>query len=530
MHKILSVCLLAFSIGSLSAQEVNYDDVSFTQSIPPVYPSLQQNISFDVRASVTERIRDSFLSPDELEKMRTIFRSPMRIRFGKFSQVDSTGDFHVVSLIQKFKWVKPSASSMPMQMSTPKPAGLTANVVLHTRVYDKFGTLLYDQAENYPELSIPAESEWGSDYNRKDPKTRILIATQEAISTSLKTFVNQIYGCTPTLSSKLAYLDDVKKKSELKNFEGQVEQLRTVLRKEGVAKFLTASEASIPFWEKMADYRGEGEVDEVKRAALQNLSLVSILKGDFEKADAYIKAYKPIDKKVKSMFGLVSTLNSADLEHLLNVIQAKPENEIKPTSDKVLTATDVFRLNAYLPIEGTIVLDGKNAGTYQGLIQIKRSEPQPIGQEENGGMMDLGMKSLGAEDLLISIPTTDKAGKAQWLTVRSSVVKSLKGTDGTDYQLRKFGTVGFANGAAWYLLRSDYQSPKVTVYRSVLPNASEYVVMKPGDDKGVKSSFLNARRNILDYLKECSTLQEKYKKDNAAFDIKQVALDYTNCQ
>ena len=418
---------------------------------------------------------------------------------------------------------------MPMQMSAPKSTGLTANVALHTRVYDKFGTLLYDQSESYPELSIPAESDWGSGYDRKDPKTRTLIATQEAISASLQTFVNQIYGFAPKLTSKLAYLDDVKKKSELKQFEDQVEQLRTQLRKDGIAEFLTASEAYMPFWEKMANYKGEGEVNEVKRAALQNLSLVSILKGDFEKADAYITAYKPIDKPVKSMFGLVSTRNSDDLELLLYLMQAKPEKETKPNSDKVLTITDIVKLNVYMPIEGTIVLEGKNAGTYQGLIQVKRPEPQPINQESNGNMMDLGMKSLGAEDLLISIPTTDKSGKVQVLTVRGSVVKSLKGVDGTDYQVRKFGTVGFANGAIWYLLRADYQSPKVTVYRSVLPNNSEYVVLKPGDDKGVKSSYLNARRNILDYFKDCSSLQEKYRKGNTPFDIKQVALDYSNC-
>ncbi|GAB3913461.1 hypothetical protein GCM10028803_57640 [Larkinella knui] len=528
MRNVLFAGILACSFGSLHAQEVNYDEVSFTQSIPALYPSLQQNISFDVRASVTERVKDSFLSADELNKMRTVFQSPMRVKFGKFSQVDSTGDFHVVVLIQRFKWVKPAASSMPMQMSAPKPTGLAANVALHTRVYDKFGTLLYDESENYPELSIPAESDWGSGYDRKDPKTRTLIATQEAISASLLTFVNQIYGFTPKLTSKLAYLDGVKKKSELKQFEDQVEQLRTLLRKEGSAQFLTASEAYLPFWEKMASYKGEGEVNEVKRAALQNLSLVSILKGDFEKADAYITAYKPIDKPVKSLFGLIKTRNSDDLELLLYMIQAKPEKEIKPSSDKVLTISDVLKLNAYMSIDGTIVLEGKNAGTYQGMFQVKRPEPQLINQESNGNMLDLG--TLGAEDLLISIPTTDKSGKAQTLIVRGSVVKSLKGADGTDYQVRKFGTVGFANGAIWYLLRANYQSPKVTVFQSVLPNASEYVVMKPGDEKGVKSSYINARRNILDYFKDCSSLEEKYKKGNTPFDIKQVALDYTNCQ
>ncbi|MGA0559724.1 hypothetical protein ACO2Q8_23890 [Larkinella sp. VNQ87] len=145
--------------------------------------------------------------------MKTVFRSPMRVQFGKFSQVDSTGDFHVVSLIQRFKWVKPTQGFTPtaMPMSQPKAPGLTAQVALHTRVYDKFGTLLYDDSSNFPELTIPAESEWGSGYDRKDPKTKLLIATQQAISASLVPFVNQIYGFTPRLSSKLAYLDDVKK-------------------------------------------------------------------------------------------------------------------------------------------------------------------------------------------------------------------------------------------------------------------------------------------------------------------------------
>ncbi|MGA0559723.1 hypothetical protein ACO2Q8_23885 [Larkinella sp. VNQ87] len=276
----------------------------------------------------------------------------------------------------------------------------------------------------------------------------------------------------------------------------------------------------------MANYQGEGDVNEVKRAALQNLSLVSILKGDFEKADAYIAAYKPIDKKVKALFGLVSTRNSDDLEVLLYLLQAKARQEIKPFSDKELTLTEVLNLNTYLPIDGTIVLEGKNAGTYQGRILVKRPEPEPAGQESNENPSR--MMNLSAEDLLITIPNAGSSGKP--LTVRSAVVKSLTGADGTPYLLRKFGTVGLGNGATWYLLRSDYQSPKLTVYRSVLPNASEYVVQKPGDDKGVKSSYLNARRNILDYLKECKMLNEKYGKGNASFDIRQVALDYTNCQ
>jgi hypothetical protein len=250
---------------------------------------------------------------------------------------------------------------------------------------------------------------------------------------------------------------------------------------------------------------------------------VSLLKGDFEKAETYIAAYKPIDKNVKSMFGLVSTRNSDELETLLNIVRARPENETKSASDKALTMSEIQAISTYLSIPGTIVLEGKNAGTYEGLIQIRRPEPKLNSEDSKA----TGMMVLGAEDLLIQVPTTDKAGKP--LVVRSAVVKSLKGSDGTDYQIRKFGTVGFADGAIWYLLRSDYQSPKVTVFRSVLPSANEFVVLKPGDSKGVKSSFFNARRNVLDYLKDCAVLEGKYKDSNAPFDIKQVALDYTNC-
>lgn len=294
----------------------------------------------------------------------------------------------------------------------------------------------------------------------------------------------------------------------------------------------------------MMAYSGESEVNEVKRAALQNLTLFYTLTGDYAKATEYVEQYKPIDKSEKALFGPVSHRNSDDLERILITLQAKPEDDIKPVSDKVLTAQDVVKLNNFLTINGTIVVEGKHADTYQGTMQVRRPEPQPTADKEGGGGSGLmgglsrlsssggggGVLNLGTEELMLTVPVTDALGAVKPTLIRSSVVKSLKGTDGTNYQFRKFGTVGIGGGTVWYMLRSDYQSPKITVYRSALPTTGEYVLLKPGDDKGVKSSLLNARRNALEYLKECSSLNDKYQKASTPFDIKQVAIDYTNCQ
>jgi hypothetical protein len=504
--------------------------VTFEQAIPPVYPSLQENATFDLRTSITDKIGSSFMSAKDVDAIRELFGSPMRVAFGRFKQTDSTGDFHIIALIHQFKWVKPSQGG----------SGLAVSIALHTRVYDKFGTLLYDAGQTYPELLIPDNGRWGP----VTAKTRTLVATQEAISQALEPFAGKIYGYKTSLNSRLAYLDDVKKKPELKSFETQVDEIRKVLNRQGIANFISASTPYVPFWEKMTAYNGEGEVNEVKRAALQNLALYAILTGDFDKAVGYVEAYKPIDKTEKALFGLASHRNSDDLEQLLIKLQGKPEEDIRPVSDRVLTASEVVKLNNFLTIDGTIVVEGKHAGTYKGAIQVRRPEPQPTTDRETGGGGGLGgglsrlgggggggnMLNLGAEELMLTVPVTDAAGVTKPTLIRSSVVKSLKGADGTDYQFRKFGTGGLAGGSVWYLLRSDYQSPKITVYRSSLPTTSEYVLLKPGDDKGVKSSLLNARRNALDYLKECATLSDKYQKTNAPFDIKQVAVDYTNCQ
>jgi hypothetical protein len=82
-------------------------------------------------------------------------------------------------------------------------------------------------------------------------------------------------------------------------------------------------------------------------------------------------------------------------------------------------------------------------------------------------------------------------------------------------------------------MQSTFTSPKVTVYRTVVPaGGTDYVVKKAGDDKGVKSSMLNARKNLEEYLNDCSSLTEKMK--NGSIDkkasVEKIAEEYSSCK
>jgi|GEM_PF-6468909 len=134
-----------------------------------------------------------------------------------------------------------------------------------------------------------------------------------------------------------------------------------------------------------------------------------------------------------------------------------------------------------------------------------------------------------AEDLTVLVSARQPDGSVKQFTTYGSSVKEIQGEDGSRYVVRKFGSA--LTGAAYCLLKTACASPKLTVYKAVIPASDgDYVALKPGDEKGVKSSLLNARKDLLAYLSDCSSLSKKFEGTGTDFDVVKVAEAYTSCR
>ena len=208
---------------------------------------------------------------------------------------------------------------------------------------------------------------------------------QCAMDTLLQPFFNKMSGYSKKATFTIAQLGDVKDKPELKEFEAQVKEILKASYNKGTAEFKAAAEKYVPAWEKAAAYAGEGDVNEVKRAAYQNLATYYLFTGDPQKAKEYIELYKPIDKVQSMMMGMVKYKESENLEKTL--AELYPVNDAKPfdTGGALVSLDDLVDTEKFISIDGTIALKGKkDAGSYTGKIKISK-----LPQEASGNIIDL---------------------------------------------------------------------------------------------------------------------------------------------
>jgi hypothetical protein len=500
LKKIFISFSLLNSIVSSYAQETDYTDVVFDHQLLPSLPQYSDYKSFDLTVLTTKENQDA---------AGTGFNIAFLVKVGNLSQVNDGGDFHVVSLLQRYGG----------KMTSPSTADI--NVVLSSTAYDKYGNVVKTGSvsnEHYPinfGRNLSKEEMANADLVRK-------LCMEKIIEASLQPLIDGVSGAKLKPTTRIASLDDVKKKPELQDFDAQVKTLKPVIEKEGLAGFKKAAEGYVAYWEKMSNYSGDGDKEEVRRAALQNLALYHIAAGNADKAKEYIDAYKQIDKQIKAMFGLVKYKNSEELEKLAASLNPPATETVAVTGEKVMTKTEIADNYQYLIIDGTATITGKKiAGTYNGLIKVYKIPVNSFGNIVN----------LDPENIAVRIETKDDAGQPKVINTFVSNVEELKDKSGTAYTTQRFGTK-LMGDATFNFMKSTFNSPKITVYRSIIPATGEYVVKKAGDDKGAKSSLLNARKNLEEYLGDCPSIVEKFK--NGALDkkatVETIAAEYSKCQ
>lgn len=507
MFKKLSSTLLLFSlfIAATQAQETDYKAVTFSHKTPPTLTQYNDYKSFDLTVVTTKESPDAF---------GTGFNMAFQVNVAGLSQVADGGDFHIVSLLQRYggKMVSQAAADV--------------NVILSSTVYDRYGNVVSKGNVNNEHFAVDfgrnlTKDEMGNaDFIRK-------FCMEKIIAASIKPLSDGISGATLSPITRIASLDGIKKKPALSDFNTPLKALTTALEKDGLAGFQKAAAATVPFWESMTNYNAEGEKEEdkneVKRAVYHNLALYHIASGNTDKAKEYIALYKPIDKQIKEMLGLVKYKNSEELEKLIDVVNpATPEASAAPATGTVMTKAQIADNFQYLIINGTATISGKKiAGTYEGVIKVYKIPANSFGNIVN----------LDPENIAVRIETKDASGAAKIINTYVSNIEELKDKSGVSYTTQKFGTK-IMGDQSFNFMKSTYTSPKITVYRSLIPETSDYVIKKAGDDKGVKSSLMNARKNLEEYLNDCPALVEKFK--SGAIDKKataeRIAEEYSNCK
>jgi hypothetical protein len=490
----MRTALLAMSLCvtlSTFAQEIDYTKVSFTHQTLPTLTQYSDYKTFDVTVLTTK---------EEADKPGTGFNLPYQVKLGNLTQADSAADFHVISLLQRFNGKMTSASTA------------TVNIALTTTVYDRFGVVVKTASivnEAYP-------VNFGRELKKEESANRLIM--EKVIEASLKPLSDALFGATLQPILRLASLDDVKKLPALKQFEEQVKTMKPALEKGGLTAFKTAAEPYVAYWQENAAYTGENAED-VKRAALHNLAFYYIAANDNEKAMTYIEQYKPIDKVIKELMGLVKYKNSEELEKFMLAISPAAEASVV-TGGNVKSTAAIVDAHRFLIIDGTVKLNGKkNAGSYNGVIRVNKI---PSGSFGN-------IASLDPENITVTVQTKDASGQPVTINTSVSQIEDLKAADGTGYITEKFGTAMLGDGSYYTFMQSTYTSPKITVYRSILPAGNtDYVVRKSGDTKGVKSTLLNARKNLLEYLADCPAIAEKIK--NSGVSVEKIAEEYSNCK
>lgn len=522
--RVITLCMCTlFTAQTVFAQEVSYHTVNFTFDLPPtlkVQGEAPKTFDLKVILAGDDPVSASYASDAAKALRKEVNNTHYKIGFNDLQQVDSTviGDLHVISILQ-FMQQKAGLSGSGGIM--------TSNIAIYTSLRNGEGMELYNRQfndENFSTSYGPALT--SSALNQ--------LVMENAVAKSLEGFKRELTGYQGYLNTKLADLNDVKKIPELKAFEEQMKELKTALSKNGVDAFCTAAEKYLGFWQQQADNHLEKKGDEVKRAAFQNLALYYILKGNTEKARETIEAYKAVDKTESEMMGLLKYKNSEDLEKLM--AKLNPEKKVLELSPvgKRITLNEAVTRFIYLKMDGTIAIeDKKNPGTYTGTLYIRK--PEPVGRKGGGGIVD-----LGAADFDVTIKYKDN-GEDKEIKTRLSKVKTLKDNNGNNYTVIKAGTNMLGDMSAvsigsdtYILMKETYATAKISLYRIMLPqpdgSESSMLIRKAGDPKGVRTKMFNFKKNLTEYLSDCTATTEMIKQSqNLNGDINKILDTYTSC-
>ena len=487
---LIAAGLVLFQLAN--AQDVSYEDHILNFQQKPAYPQYAAYTTFDMAAITT------------MDETEVNVNLPYQIKLGNLKQVPVSSDFHVVSVLRRLSGKFTSDIS------------LIANIYLESYVYDRYGNKVSgiyvdreDRVVNFDKALSKAERD-----NKEIVRQKIIEKVTESL---LQEFLDALNGAKLQIPFELAGLSGVKKNPDLADFS---KTLKGVKDGADVVSLQQLLAPQVAYWEKASVYTGDVDTIEIKRAAYQNLSIYYILKADEEKAAEYIEKYKAIDKVHKMMMGLIKIKHSDNCEKML--AQMYPAladiNEAAP----VMSLQELKENFKYATINGTVTIDTKKtAGTYEGQIQISKLD------NASGG----NILSLDAQNANVIITTKDEKGQVKTIKADLSDITSLKDNKGVEYAVKKFGGLGL--GSAYYsLLKPSFHNDKITVYRTLIPSGSnDYVIKKSGDTEGVKSSLHNSRKQLIEYLGDCTSLTEKLKDGTISKKekVEKIAEMYTAC-
>lgn len=496
MTRLLSIILTVFTvINAAMAQETEYKKANVEIAIAPFYPEFINSYrTFDL--TFTDE-RQTLAGEKQAVTLTPIF-SP-------FQKVAESKDLHVI------------ASLYDLRISKGEQ-GNVYQINMYVSVCNKYGTKLYEQHYFYGGIPVPANN------NSK------ISLVENSLSASLRKFSNGILGYKAAATLPLAYVDGVNKKSELAAWKEQIGALVKDFEQNGASSFLLSAKKYLESWEKMTTYSEGKDANEVRRAAYQNLAVYYVLQKDFAKFEAIIEEYKKIDKEVKAFMGLARYKNSEDLEKFRqDYYREMKKIEEKAGGTTELTKAEIIDRMNFITIDGTVeIKERKKNTTYTGLIKVRNISETP---QPTGNMMSLDLQDI---EMLVIAPNAS-TGKTD--TMRSSISKIVSMTDkaGKKYVAQKVTSPGSLVPNAYALSVSSFVSPKVNVYRCIVPAESvdDYVVIK-ADDKsgGIKSSLLLGFKRITTYLNDCPDFNNQVKAGTIHKDmsIEDIVKAYAECK
>lgn len=488
----LIAAMVALSFVHADAQDVSYQNHTLDFQQKPAYPQYASYTSFDMAAVTT------------MDESQVNMNLPYQVKLGSLKQVPVSSDFHVLSVLRRLGGKFTSESAM------------TANIFLTATVYDRHGNQVTTVSTDREDFAITFDKPMSKDErNNKDfVRQKVVEKVTESL---LAGFVNAFTGAKLQLSFELASLSGVKKNPELAEFPKTVKEVKYTT---DAATLLNQLAPHVALWEKASAYSNpDDDTIEVKRAAYQNLAIYYIVKGETDKAAELVEKYKAVDKVEKMMMGLIKIKHSENCEKLIAQMYP-PTTTVDETAPAVALA-DIKANFKYVTLNGTITIKGKkNAGTYQGQVQVSKIE------NAGGG----GILNLDAEAATVVITTKDESGAPKTINTDLSDVTAFKDDKGQDWVIEKFAS-GPVN-SYYVLLKPSYQHDKIAVYRAIIPAGSkDYVVRKKGDDKGAKSSLFSSWKQLSEYVSDCSSLAEKMKNGSVPKTEKaeKIAEMYASC-
>ncbi len=515
MKMIIVLLVVCLSCGAAMGQNVDYHKVNFNIDVKPtlsIDPSIK---TFNYKVFLSNATEQG---SDEATKNRLVSKlaTNLDLKLDPLTLDTTGGDLMIVTVIHR------SAFKSIMMYPSNKGFSLTKAVNYYTNVYSKAGTIIMSKHYINEGFSTEFKEAWNSDDIKKNDEYIQRKISTAIINVTLADFRRQISGGNITVESKLADLEAVKKFPELKVMEDQRKELDKLLTSSNKEGFVAKAKEFVPFWESQLSFNASKDSDEVKRAVYQNLALYYLFAGEIEKATNIINLYKPIDKTIKEMFGLVKYRNSDQLEAIVPYFENKVTPLVIAVGEKTYTIDQLVERQRFTIIDGTVVLSGKKGGTFSGKLRFTNPEPGFEAQQSEGGIA-----SLDAADIEFSLLQAN--GELMFSSV--SKVKELKDVEGKNYAVIKTGSA-LLGGSAYSLLKEVFVSPKISVFKDAFQNTSEFLVKKPGDEKGIKTSMFNTKKNLKVYLADCATVVANIEATGILqkIDIEKIAQEYTNCQ